>query len=79
VHPGIKPPCGPTVAYPSFGHAKAEAGSNNVASYIASAAGNGAIGYDEAAYALGTHIPELALGNAAGDFVRPSRRPSPRR
>jgi phosphate transport system substrate-binding protein len=72
VHPGLKPPCGPTVAYPRFGHAKAEDGSSNVASYIASSAGNGAIGYDEVSYALAAHIPELALGNAAGDFVSPT-------
>ena len=72
VHPGIKPPCGPTVAYPQFGHAKGEIGSSSVASYIASSAGNGAIGYAEVPYALSSHVPELKLGNAAGDFVRPT-------
>ena len=72
VHPGLKPPCGPTVAYPVFGNAKAENGSNNVASFIAAPFGNGAIGYDETPYALGAHLPELELGNAAGDFVRPA-------
>jgi len=71
VHPGLKPPCGPTVVYPRFGHAKAEDGSSNVASYISSAS-NGAIGYDEVPYALAAHIPELKLGNAAGDFVSPT-------
>src|SRR5690348_1538946 len=72
VDPHIKPPCGPTVAYPQFGRAKAEDGSNNVASYIASPAGDGAIGYDEVPYAQAAHITELALGNAAGDFVTPT-------
>jgi len=72
VHPGLKPPCGRTVAYPQFGNAKAENGSVNVATFISSSLGNGAIGYDEAPYALGAHLPELELGNAAGDFVRPT-------
>lgn len=72
VHPGLKPPCGPTVAYPQFGNAVAENGSNNVVTFISSSFGNGAIGYDEAPYVLNAHIPELMLGNAAGDFVRPT-------
>ena len=72
VAPHIKPPCGPSVAYPEFGNAKTENGSTNVLNYISSSAGNGAIGYAEALYAgLLTHLPELELGNAAGDFVRP--------
>jgi phosphate transport system substrate-binding protein len=58
-------------AYPQFGSAKAENGSTNVLNYITSSFGNGAIGYAEALYGL-THIPELKLGNAAGDFVRPA-------
>jgi ABC-type phosphate transport system substrate-binding protein len=70
VAPSLKPPCGPTVAYPQFGNAKAENGSSNVATFISSS--NGAIGYDEVPYALDAHLPELALGNAAGDFVRPT-------
>ena len=72
VHPGIKPPCGPTVVYPQFGNAQAENGSNNVITFITSSFGNGAIGYVEHPYALNAHVPELKLGNAAGDFVRPT-------
>jgi ABC-type phosphate transport system substrate-binding protein len=52
--------------------AKPEAGSSNVASFIASPAANGAIGYAEVPYAASAHLPELKLGNAAGDFVRPA-------
>ena len=70
VDPSLKPPCGPTVAYPQFGKAKAENGSSNVAAFISSS--NGTIGYDEVPYALNAHLPELALGNAAGGFVRPT-------
>lgn len=71
--PRIKPPCGPTVAYPESGNAKGENGSNNVLSFIGSSSGNGAIGYAEAVYeGSATHLPELKLGNAAGDFVRPA-------
>ena len=77
VHPGIKPPCGPTVVYPQFGSARAENGSINVASYIASSAANGAIGYDEYLYSLpgevtSPGVPVLALQNAAGDYVLPT-------
>jgi len=72
VHPGLKPPCGPTVAYPQVGNARAENGSSNVAAFISSSFGTGAIGYDEVPYALAAHIPELELGNAAGDFVSPT-------
>jgi ABC-type phosphate transport system substrate-binding protein len=72
VHPGLKPPCGPTVVYPQFGKAEAENGSSNVVAFIGSSLGNGAIGYDEVPYALDAHIPELKLGNAAGAFVRPT-------
>jgi phosphate transport system substrate-binding protein len=73
VGPHIKPPCGPTVAYPEFGNAKGENGSSNVLTFIGSSFGNGAIGYAEAVYeGLTTHLPELKLGNAAGDFVRPA-------
>ena len=39
VHPGIKPPCGPTEFYPQFGNAKGENGSNNVMAYITSTFG----------------------------------------
>jgi ABC-type phosphate transport system substrate-binding protein len=72
VHPGLKPPCGPTVAYPQFGGARAENGPNNVLAFITSPAGNGAIGYAEAVYPIAAHMPMLSLGNAAGDFVQPT-------
>ena len=72
VHPGLKLPCPPTEIYPQFGNAKMEQGSNNVASYIASAVSNGAIGYDEYLYPLALHEPVLALRNPAGDYVLPT-------
>jgi len=72
VHPGLEPPCGPTVAYPQFGNAKSEVGSGNVLTYINSSFGNGAIGYAEVRYGLASHTPQLMLGNPAGDFVRPT-------
>jgi ABC-type phosphate transport system substrate-binding protein len=72
VHPGIKTPCPETELYPQFGNAKAENGSNNVAAYIASSFGQGAIGYDEYAYALNSKIPVVALANPGGYYVLPT-------
>jgi ABC-type phosphate transport system substrate-binding protein len=72
VHPGITPPCGPTEFYPQFGHAQLENGSINVANFITSSQGQGAIGYDEYAYAVIAHYPVLALRNPAGDYVQPT-------
>jgi len=72
VHPGITPPCGPTEFYPQFGRARGENGAGNVVSYIASRAGNGAIGYDEDSYALLTRLPVAALRNPAGKYVQPT-------
>ncbi len=56
----------------SFGHAKSENGSNNVATYITASYGNGAIGYDEYAYALNSHYPVVEVLNPAGYYVLPS-------
>jgi ABC-type phosphate transport system substrate-binding protein len=70
VDPHIKLPCPPTVAYPQFGNAKMENGSNNVAAYVASA--NGAIGYDEYPYLLNANEPAVEVRNAAGDYVLPT-------
>ena len=72
VHPGIRLPCPQTEFYPQFGSAKAENGSNNVATYITSSYGEGSIGYDEYAYALNAHWPVVALANAGGYYVLPS-------
>jgi phosphate transport system substrate-binding protein len=73
VHPGIQDPCGQTEFYPtSWGSVKAENGSNNVMAYIDSSYGNGAIGYDEYAYALAAHYPVVQLLNPGGYFVGPS-------
>ena len=72
VHPATVPPCGQTEFYPQFGNAKAENGATNVMTYITSRFGNGAIGYDEYAYALGAHSPVAKLRNPAGDYVLPT-------
>ena len=73
IHPGIKLPCPETELYPqNFGNAKAENGSNNVAAYITSSFANGAIGYDEYAYALNAHFPVVKLLNPGGYFVLPT-------
>ncbi len=73
VHAGVQLPCGQSEFYPTnFGNAKAQNGSNNVATYITSSYGNGAIGYDEYAYALNSHYPVVRLLNPAGYFVLPS-------
>jgi ABC-type phosphate transport system substrate-binding protein len=70
----VKPPCGQTEFYPTsgWGNVKAENGSNNVATYITSSYADGAIGYDEYAYALNSHYPVVAMLNPAGYYVLPS-------
>jgi len=72
IHPGIKQPCPQTEFYPQFGNAKLESGSNAVSVYITSSYGEGAIGYDEYAYALNAHWPVVAMENPAGYYVLPS-------
>ena len=71
VHPGIKLPCPQTEFYPQFGNVKLESGSNAVSVYITSSYGEGAIGYDEYAYALNAHWPVVSVENAAGYYVLP--------
>ena len=68
--PGVKPPCGPTQQYPVFAGARGEDGATDAANFIR--ATNGAIGYDEYAYALQAKTPVVALRNPAGDYVRPT-------
>ena len=72
VHPGIKLPCPQTEFYPQFGNAKAENGSNAVSVYVTSSYGEGAIGYDEYAYALNAHWPVVQMENPAGYYVLPT-------
>jgi len=72
VHPGIKLPCPQTEFYPQFGSAKAENGSQAVSVYVTSSYGEGAIGYDEYAYALNAKWPVVSMENPAGYYVLPS-------
>jgi ABC-type phosphate transport system substrate-binding protein len=74
VHPGIHLPCPQTEFYPpsGWGNVKAENGSNNVATYITSSYGDGAIGYDEYAYALNSHYPVVKVLNPGGYFSLPT-------
>ncbi len=69
---GVHLPCGQTEFYPLFPGAKSENGSNNVATYITASYGNGAIGYDEYAYALNSHYPVVKVLNSAGYYVLPT-------
>jgi ABC-type phosphate transport system substrate-binding protein len=71
VHKGIKLPCPPTEFFQPFGNVKLESGSNAVSVYITSSYSEGAIGYDEYAYALNAHWPVAAVENAAGYYVLP--------
>jgi ABC-type phosphate transport system substrate-binding protein len=66
-------PCGQTEFYPEgWGASVAQNGSNNVASYITASYGQGAIGYDEYAYALNSHYPVVEMLNPAGYYVLPT-------
>jgi len=72
VDPGIKLPCPQTEFYPQFGNAKLESGSNAVSVFVTSSYGEGAIGYDEYAYALNAHWPVVQMENPAGYYVLPT-------
>jgi ABC-type phosphate transport system substrate-binding protein len=66
--------CGPTEFYPTSWspYVKAENGSAAVANFIASSYANGAIGYDEYAYALNAGLPVVRMRNPAGRYVLPT-------
>jgi ABC-type phosphate transport system substrate-binding protein len=67
--------CGPTEFYPESGwssNIKAENGSTNLATFIKSPYANGAIGYDEYAYALFDNIPVVKVLNPGGYYVTPT-------
>ncbi|HEY2552847.1 MAG TPA: substrate-binding domain-containing protein [Streptosporangiaceae bacterium] len=64
--------CPQTEFYPQFPGAVAQDGSNNVATYISASFGEGAIGYDEYAYALNSHFPVVKVLNPAGYYVLPT-------
>jgi ABC-type phosphate transport system substrate-binding protein len=71
----IKGNCPQTEFYPTSGpgwNPKGENGSTAVADYITSSYANGAIGYDEYAYAINSHYPVVAIENPAGYFVLPT-------
>jgi ABC-type phosphate transport system substrate-binding protein len=71
--PHIQLPCANTEFYPGgWGASVSQNGSENMASYITSTYANGAIGYDEYAYALNSHYPVVAVLNPAGYYVLPS-------
>jgi ABC-type phosphate transport system substrate-binding protein len=72
VRSGIHDPCGPTEFYPSFGNSKSENGSIAVTDYITAPFGEGSIGYDEYAYALGKNYPVVQLLNPDNYFVGPT-------
>ena len=65
-------PCGPTEFYPGFGSSIQKDGSDQVAAFLASPISEGAIGYDEYAYALNYGIPTVAMLNEAGYYVQPT-------
>jgi ABC-type phosphate transport system substrate-binding protein len=64
--------CPPTEFYPSFGGAIQKNGSDQVAAFIASGVGEGAIGYDEYSYAKGDGVPVVKLLNPAGFYTLPT-------
>jgi ABC-type phosphate transport system substrate-binding protein len=65
--------CTQTEFYPGgWGDAVSQNGSEAVASYISASYGQGAIGYDEYAYALQSHIPVVSVLNPAGYYVQPT-------
>lgn len=65
-------PCGPTEFYPGFSNSVQKDGSDQMASFLASPISNGAIGYDEYAYAINYGLPAVKLLNAAGYYTLPT-------
>lgn len=65
-------PCGPTEFYPGFGNAVQKNGSDQMASFLASPISNGAIGYDEYAYAINYGLPAVKMLNSAGYYSLPT-------
>jgi hypothetical protein len=65
-------PCGPTEFYPGFANSVQKDGSDQMASFLASPISNGAIGYDEYAYALSYGLPAVKMLNAAGYYSLPT-------
>lgn len=68
----IRGNCQQTEFYPPFPGSVAQNGSNNVATYVTASYGQGAIGYDEYAYALNSHYPVVEVLNPAGYYVLPT-------
>ncbi len=64
---------GSTEYYPRKGAMIAQNGSDGVMNFIASAAANGAIGYDEFSYALNKNFPVAKIENTAGYFTLPTQ------
>ncbi|MFI6978226.1 phosphate ABC transporter substrate-binding protein PstS [Embleya sp. NPDC050154] len=65
-------PGGMTSEFPVKGAAKAQAGSEGVANYVAAGYGDGAITYVETAYALQRQFPVASVKNAGGVYVQPT-------
>lgn len=59
--------------YPRGSHMIAQNGSDNVMNYVASAAANGAIGYDEYSYPLLNKVAVAKIENSAGYFTLPTQ------
>lgn len=64
---------GLTSYFPREGRAVSQSGSDQVMNYIASAAGNGTIGYVEYAYPLDKDYPVVKVLNKAGYYVEPTQ------
>jgi ABC-type phosphate transport system substrate-binding protein len=65
--------CPQTEFYPGgWGDSQSQNGSEAVASYVSASYGQGAIGYDEYAYALQSHIPVVSVLNPGGYYVQPT-------
>ena len=65
-------PCPPTEFYPGFGTSIQKDGSDQVAAFLASSISEGAIGYDEYAYALNYGLNVVKMLNAAGYYTLPT-------
>jgi ABC-type phosphate transport system substrate-binding protein len=64
--------CPPTEFYPGFPGSIQKNGSDQAASFIASSIGEGAIGYDEYAYALDDGVPVVKVLNPDGYYSLPT-------
>jgi phosphate transport system substrate-binding protein len=69
---GRAPACGATSTYPTIAGMKAQAGDLGITGYVTQGFAEGAIGYVNYSYAIGSRFPVAKVLNKAGYYTEPS-------